>query len=401
MNVSPLVKATVQVPIAQLVRLSGPHGYRFEGDTVHLNAAFEILDASAHNPSWALQLWACPVEPISACDLAGHIVAEIELPPLVGLADKDHLYELSTLGWPPAGMGEHVMALALVSGQPGQFKEVHDLAVYPGRQQFIQPRMGGNVAYRLEGASVRISVERVENPREAANRSGTLSLELWALPEAFTGGSFEGHHLAGVEIGSLSGQKAMALESIELAFIPPPVGEWNIVLMLREWTAAGYVTRDFTNFAARYISVPLIEEAPDSVIEVAAPEGEPPASTAEVAAAVGETSVPVIEEPDPIVEKEVEVTIAKAPKKKAPKAPKKKVGKAVAPPPRSVKSQATDSGVSVNTASAEELAAVKGLSRKLADGIIGKRPFASLDELRQVKGLNAKVFARVHSKLKL
>jgi len=51
-----------------------------------------------------------------------------------------------------------------------------------------------------------------------------------------------------VVIGSLDGQSESAATSFDLPFSPPPPGNWRFVLMLREWTAAGYVTRDFTNF---------------------------------------------------------------------------------------------------------------------------------------------------------
>ena len=38
-------------------------------------------------------------------------------------------------------------------------------------------------------------------------------------------------------------------------FLRPPLraGQWNIVLMLREWTPSGFVTRDFANFDAPYV----------------------------------------------------------------------------------------------------------------------------------------------------
>ena len=77
MNVSSLENTPVQNPAGQLARLSGPHGYRFDGDTVHLNAMFALLNPAAHDCSWALQLWACPSAPVTAQDLAGHIVAEV------------------------------------------------------------------------------------------------------------------------------------------------------------------------------------------------------------------------------------------------------------------------------------------------------------------------------------
>jgi competence ComEA-like helix-hairpin-helix protein len=262
------------------------------------------------------------------------MIAEVSLPPMAELADEIEHFDVSATAWPPAGAGEHVMVLVLASGRPGQFNDVHDLAVYPRHAQFIQPRMSGNAGYRLNGSRVQISVGRVENPRAVANRSGTLSLELWALSAPFAGGRFQGHHLAGVEIGSVNGQSELVLQPIDLAFTPPPPGNWQIVLMLREWTAAGFMTRDYTNFATRFVSPPAVAKAP------------------------------------------------------APEVPK-------------AAANASAKCVSVNTARVEELAAVNGLSTKLAEGIVKHRPFASLDDLRRVKGLGASIMARVRSSLKL
>jgi hypothetical protein len=342
-----------------MARLSGPHGYRFEGDTVHLNAMFALLDSAAHQRSWALQLWACSSAPASSRDLAGHMVAEVLLPPMAELADEIEHFDVSATAWPPAGGGEHVMVLVLACGRPGRFNEIYDFAVYPRRERFIQPRISGNVGYRIDGARAQISVGRVENPRAAANRSGTLSLELWALSAPFAGGRFQGHHLAGVEIGSVNGQGELLLQPIDLAFTPPPPGDWQIVLMLREWTAAGFVTRDFTNFAMRYVAAPVVATAPACV--------------------AGKPVVPMAEKPAPPV-------VATAP---APALP----GSAAA--------SASVKCVSVNTARVEDLAAVQGLSTKLAEGIVRQRPFATLDDLRRVKGLGAGILAKIRSSLKL
>ncbi|HEV7926542.1 MAG TPA: helix-hairpin-helix domain-containing protein [Verrucomicrobiae bacterium] len=379
---------SVQTPSVRLARLPGPHGYRFDGDTVHLNAMFALLDPAAHERSWALQLWACPCAPVSAQDLVGRIVAEVALPPIGELADEIEHFEVSAFARPPAGGGEHVMVLVLAAGRPGQFNDVHDFAIFLHRQQFVQPRMNGNVGYRIDGARVQISVDRVENPRVGTNRSGTLSLELWALPASFAGGNFLGHHLAGVEIGSISGQNEMALQAIDLAFTQPPAGTWQIVLMLREWTAAGFVTRDFTNFATPFVSAQAIDKPSVAVVpakSIAPVAAKTPVTVAaNIPPAVGDrTPAPVIA-PAP-----AKASAAEATKAVAPALPARKSG------------DATSKCIAVNTAGVEELAAVKGLSRKLAKGIVEKRPFASLDDLLHVKGLGAKTLAKIRSSLKL
>jgi competence ComEA-like helix-hairpin-helix protein len=212
-------------------------------------------------------------------------------------------------------------------------------------------------------------VDQVENPRSEANRSGTLSLELWALPAPYTGGRFQGHHLAGVEIGFLDGQKQWEMQPIDLAFSPPPAGAWHIVLMLRESTAYGFVTRDFASFATPFVTTPPVEKTSAKEVTKSVALVAPAAPAKEITKSV----VPV-------------ALIAPAAPVKAPvKAPV----------------QALPKGVSVNTARVEELTAVNGLTQKLAEGIVKKRPFASLDDLRKVKGLGEKILAKVRSGLKL
>jgi hypothetical protein len=401
MKTSSLQDTPIQTAAVQLARLSGSHGYRFEGDTVHLNAMFALLDPAAHGLSWALQLWACPSAPACARDLAGHVVAEVALPPMAELADEIEHFDVSAPAWPPAGAGEQVMVLVLASGRLGQFNDVHDLAVYPRREQFIQPRMRGRVGYHIEGGRVQISAERVENPRPASNRSGTLSLELWALSAPYAGGRFHGHHLAGVQIGFVNGQGELALQPIDVAFAAPPAGKWQIVLMLREWTAGGFMTRDFASFATPFISAPVVEPAPAPVAVVERPPG--PAAAAVSCLCVEPPAAPVVEKPSvPAVETAVAPAVASALAPVTATAPAQEAAQAAAPvSPASAPADASAKRVSVNAARVEELAAVNGLSTKLAQGIVKKRPFASLDELRRVKGLGAKLLAKVRSSLKL
>jgi DNA uptake protein ComE-like DNA-binding protein len=433
MKVSSLENTSVQTPAVQLARLSGSHGYRFDGDTVHLNAMFALLDSDAHDRSWALQLWACPSAPASTQDLAGHIVAEVSLPPMGELADETEHFAVSAFSSPPASSGEYTMVLVLASGRTGEFQDIHDLAVYPLCEEFVQPRMSGTVGYSIDGARVQISVSRIENPRPEENLSGSLSLELWALSAPFSGRCFKGHHLAGVEIGSLSGQTELTLAPVDLAFNPPPAGDWHIALLLREWTANGFVTRDFTNFAANFVSAPIVKPTPAPVVEKAlAPviekaitpvieKAAAPVVVKSVALLVEKTVAPVVaKSAAPVAEKAVTPVAVKASAPVVTKAPEPVAAKTPAPvvvakatPPVVVAAPArtpvktippvaaSARGVSVNTARVEELAAVKGLPQKLAAGIVKKRPFSSLDDLRRVKGLGPAILAKIRSSLKL
>jgi DNA uptake protein ComE-like DNA-binding protein len=57
--------------------------------------------------------------------------------------------------------------------------------------------------------------------------------------------------------------------------------------------------------------------------------------------------------------------------------------------------------VSINSGTEADLCAIEGLSRKLAQSIIKKRPFASLDDLRRIKGMTVKLLATIRSRLSL
>ena len=62
-------------------------------------------------------------------------------------------------------------------------------------------------------------------------------------------------------------------------------------------------------------------------------------------------------------------------------------------------SKAKPAAVSINTASAAELAAVKGLSKTVAAAIVAARPFAGIDELLKVKGLGPKLLDKLKASL--
>ncbi len=52
-------------------------------------------------------------------------------------------------------------------------------------------------------------------------------------------------------------------------------------------------------------------------------------------------------------------------------------------------------GFDVNTASSAELRSIPGVGPVLAQRIVEARPFATADELRRVKGIGEKTYARI------
>jgi DNA uptake protein ComE-like DNA-binding protein len=222
------------------------------------------------------------------------------------------------------------------------------------------------VVCSLTNGVAELAIEAITNPRAADNLSGTMSLEVWALDAPYAGGSWAGSPVASLVLGVLAGGSAWTDCHFSVPAAMPAEGA-ALTVMLREWTPAGYVTRDYRNFAA----APLKAEA---VLAVEAkPAVEPKAVVA--AKAVKEAKAPAVE---------VKKAAAEPVKKPAKKAAAGKVG---------VKA------VSVNKASEAELAAIKGLPPSLARAIVAARPFATLEDVCKAKGMGPKMLAKLRDQL--
>ncbi len=336
---------------SSIARIGSTHGYRLDGDLAHLNAEVVCDEAALSDLEWALQLW------------ANDSIKIAELPIGLLLPNGSGLICISgsTTLLPPAGNGEYSLSLALVSATTGDFDTLEDSAAFVQTVSFVQPRVRGEVTCEFSGDEICLKLNAIENPRATDNISGTLALEVWSLDAPYTGGLWSGQPLASVVLGSLNGQSEWADCSFITHAAPLPA-EGYLTLMLREWTPAGYVTRDF-----RALSECVAEP-------VAAPAAE------EAAKPAGKT-------------KKGAAKAKKAPAKgKAAKVkPAAKTAEAAPAKPVAAKSAA----VSVNQASAAELTAVKGLSASLAKAIIAGRPYATLDELTKAKGMGPKLLAKV------
>ncbi len=240
----------------------------------------------------------------------------------------------------------------------------------------------GQCGYAVNGNQIVINVDEIANDRDEFNVSGTLSLELWALDHVYQGGDFYGYCMAGTELGVVNGQYCLRNSHRELEFQPPPAGTWTLVLMLREWENGSFVTRDYLNFFEPYTvqefrpAVTLPEGG--NVIEVRFRETNQQSATPPV----------TLEEPKV-------------------RPPNAEPQPAATPDPAPVKARAKNKAkpepkpVSINRASQSELAAVKGISRKVAEAIVENRPYRRLDELLEVKGLGKKAIAKLEGRITL
>jgi len=222
--------------------------------------------------------------------------------------------------------------------------DTHLALNYPTTEPGIT--LAGNCGYEIQDGHVIITIAEIANNRDAGNISGTLAVELWALPQPYWGGDFNGLALAGNSIGELYGQYFLADCRYEMPFQQPGDGTWYLTLMLREWTEAGYITRDHINFAVPYMvsTKPTVVRSDESnIINVIFADNK-------------------------------KLPTAKTAKKIKPKQP---------------------AAVSLNQASLEEIEALKGISKKLAENIVSERPFESLDEVLKVKGIGSRLLDKI------
>lgn len=238
--------STVEHPA---IRISGNSGYSRQGDTVSLfvDRIDNLNDAGIASGDLALQLWACQA-PYNGGPLTGWKLAEH---PLGTLWPNHYLAPVTAdvqADFPESG--DYAIALVVTEWDGEGYNRIHDFHNYPRRDLFLHPRIAGPVCYQcVDSTHIVVDVGRIENPREPDNLSGTLALELWALPGPYAGGAFAGHALAGFTLGSFPGGESWQDCRYELEMSPPPAGSYALVLMLREWVGNGYVTRDHSNLA--------------------------------------------------------------------------------------------------------------------------------------------------------
>jgi DNA uptake protein ComE-like DNA-binding protein len=386
----------------QPLRLGAQHGYRFDGDQVFINADLDVPPYFSGG-TWSLELWACE-EPHSEGPLSGVKVSEIDLRLPTPLAQHVHRVETGVAAHLPPHGTDRVMVLALVEQGADGRRVIQDFSNYGRRQSFAAPHLEGAVGYTIAAGEVQLEVEAVVNSRPIGNYSGSLSLELWAFPAGER--ASEGQRLAGAELPRVAGQCRLTPAPLRAVFVEPSPGQWQLGLLLREWTEAqGYVTRDQRLFTSLYERAAPAVAAPVVAEPVVAAPVVVEAVVVEPVVAAPVIVEPVVAEPvvaEPVVAEPVVVApVAPAPVAAAP-APVKVAAKSAATatvvePPAGEGRRA----VSVQTASVEELAKVKGLNLKLAREIVKARPFSSLNELVKVSGIGEKTLQRLKPLLKL
>jgi len=224
-------------PAHTALHLAGAHGYRLDGDQITLWAEVGGGPAEVR-----LALWAQPVE--AADDTHRILVSQIRstVPAAVGGAAVwvEGVAGAAT----PSGRADWQMVLTLSAVDADGLAVVQDTRVFALTQSFLQPTLvvDQSLVARPTATGLQLDAVTVANPRPADNLSGSLALELWALGQPYTGGAFAGQCLGSVEIGQLGGQTGC--DGLGDTWAAPDDAAAVLVLMLREWTPDGLLTRD-------------------------------------------------------------------------------------------------------------------------------------------------------------
>lgn len=131
--------------------------------------------------------------------------------------------------------------------------------------------LAGACGCAVDNDRIVITIAEIANHRDLGNLSGTLAIELWALDHPYSGGDFTGAPLCGTSIGQLGGQRVLTNCRYDLIFQAPPPGTWSLTLMLREWTAGGYLTRDHVSFTSPYViepEAPVPQDEADAAVDM-------------------------------------------------------------------------------------------------------------------------------------
>jgi Helix-hairpin-helix motif len=356
----------------QPIQIGPRHGYRIEGDHAFINAELQV-PPYCPGGAWTLELWATE-QPYRDGPLTGVKVAQLALELPTPIGPYVHRVDTRTAARLPLQGRANAMVLALIEHQDGEDGQarVHAFANYPEPQTFSGPHFEGTVGYDVQGQEVVLEADGIFNPRPGDNLSGTLSLELWAFP--VSGPPSEALRLATSEIGSVAGRSQLPAIERRVAFREPPVGRFELALLLCEWTFAhGYVARDRRDFSCIYArSAPELPGSSQARTPVAVAAPARPVERLRLVPTVVPTLVPTV----------VPAVLPDVPPEVAAK-----------PGPQGL--------VSIQTGSVEDLAGVKGLSRKLAQEIVKARPFASLADLIRVRGLGPKTIDRLKGLLTL
>ena len=108
--------------------------------------------------------------------------------------------------------------------------------------------LSGSLSWKISGSVVNISAGKVTN-NQSGGTSGSLRLRLWATNPKYIGGGIHGYVLGIRRLGQLQGGYSYNSIAGNVQYTAPPTGYYYTTLTLEEYTASGWVIRDYADFS--------------------------------------------------------------------------------------------------------------------------------------------------------
>ncbi|TYL49258.1 hypothetical protein [Marinomonas sp. IMCC 4694] len=235
-------------------------------------------------------------------------------------------------------------------------------------------------AYRILNDRIVISIEKIANNRVNHSLSGTLRVQMCALPLTRDLHA-EPLILASTTIGEINDQHCLVDCVYDLIFQQPLTGSWQLCLQLSEWNGNDYVACDIA-----YFSLPYHVELTDAELTHIEPT-DVELTSAEPTDVKTKAAEPNEQQPDsiPATTKAIET--------------KEEVQSvATVDRPELVKKNATGCStgyIAINQSKVDQLLKVKGVSKKVLEKLIAERPFPSDKAVLNVKGMGPVMLAKV------
>jgi competence ComEA-like helix-hairpin-helix protein len=362
---------------APLVSFADNAGYRFDGDSVELNAELSLPGALAKG-LYALELWTsqeAPSDDLNETQPGSIRVARLALDLPTPLGPITHEVRAHIPAKIPLSGRSYFVTLKLVHEDKAGKTQALDQVRFPLVETFPAPCFAGHATCQIEGNAVVFEVDRIESARAQDNVSGTLSLELRTAPSAAELSEGRGLALATFSLAPLNGGYFIGPLLCRTSLERNPVPGQGHFLVLREYTGAGYATRDY-----REVNVPTSAPAvsPASADKAQADKAQADKAQADKAQA-DKAQADKAQGAAPLAANDIELKSAKTESSPA----------------------AEPRVLSINKATAEELATLEGITPKIAKEIVKSRPFEKLSDLVQIKGVGQKIVERLKGRVTL
>jgi hypothetical protein len=105
----------------------------------------------------------------------------------------------------------------------------------------------GKLKYQISKKGARLRIQNIYNG-DLSGVSGSLRVELWATDTYYSGGDLSGYVVASKDLDPLNAGYGYVKFDTTVPYNLPPPGYYFMVMALEEYTASGWVIRDYVTF---------------------------------------------------------------------------------------------------------------------------------------------------------